>query len=728
MKRVFEYDFMGRKLVIEHGELAKQAAGAVLVRYDDTVILSTSVMSNNVSTADFFPLTILYQEKLYSVGKIPGGFIKREGRPTDAATLTARVIDRPIRPMFDENFRNEVQVVNTVLSVDPDKTPEMTALFGSSLCLCISKIPFEGPVAGVKVGKIDGELKINPTCEEMERSTIDLTVAGTKDAINMVESGSKQVSEEEMLEALMFGHEAVKELCAIQEDITSEIGEEKIEVVLASIPDELRNEVEEDIKEDMIAAIQIKDKLEKYARIDEVKEEAITKYTEKHEGEETLEDDLKLVKKIADEIEGNEVRRLITNEHIRPDGRKMDEIRELSCDVDLLPRTHGSALFTRGQTQALAITTLGAQNEEQILDGLGLEESKKFIFHYNFPAFSVGETGRYGSPGRREIGHGALAERSLLQVMPSQEEFPYTVRVVSEVLESNGSSSQASICAGCMSLMSAGVPIKAPVAGIAMGLITENGTCDGKYTILTDIQGLEDHMGDMDFKVSGTRKGITALQMDIKIKGVTKEVLKEALAQAHKARMQILDVMEATIKEPRHELSEYAPKIRTMKIEPEKIKDVIGKGGETITKIILESSNVKSVNDKQAVKIDIDDDGNVICYHMNKDVLDKAIGMIEDIVKEVEIGAVYTVKVTRIEDFGAFVELWPGCEGLVHVSQLDNKRVDHPGDILKVGDEIVVKATGYDRKGKLNLSRKELLPKSEKKSSKEEKKQNKENN
>ena len=715
MKRVFEYDFMGRKLVVEHGELAKQAAGAVLVRYDDTVILSTSVMSDNVSTADFFPLTILYQEKLYSVGKIPGGFIKREGRPTDAATLTARVIDRPIRPMFDENFRNEVQVVNTVLSVDPDKTPEMTALFGSSLCLCISKIPFGGPVAGVKVGKIDGELKINPTCEEMERSTIDLTVAGTKDAINMVESGSKQVSEDEMLEALMFGHEAVKELCAIQEDITSEIGEEKIEVVLASIPDELRREVEDDIKADMLEAIQIKDKLEKYARIDEVKEEAITKYTERHEGEEELEENLKLVKRVADEIEGQEVRRLITNEHIRPDGREMDEIRPLSADIDLLPRTHGSALFTRGQTQALAITTLGAQNEEQILDGLGLEESKKFIFHYNFPAFSVGETGRYGSPGRREIGHGALAERSLLQVMPSQEEFPYTVRVVSEVLESNGSSSQASICAGCMSLMAAGVPIKAPVAGIAMGLITENGTCDGKYTILTDIQGLEDHMGDMDFKVSGTRKGITALQMDIKIKGVTREVLKEALAQAHKARMQILDVMEATIPEPRKELSEYAPKIRTMKIAPEKIKDVIGKGGETITKIILESSNVKSVNDKQAVKIDIDDDGNVICYHMDKDILDRAIKMIEDITKEVEIGQVYTVKVVKIEDFGAFVELWPGCEGLVHVSQLDNKRVDHPGDILKVGDEIVVKATGYDRKGKLNLSRKELLPKPEKK-------------
>lgn len=722
MKRVFEYDFQGRKLIIEHGELAKQARGAVLVRYDDTVILSTCVMSNNVSTADFFPLTILYQEKLYSVGKIPGGFIKREGRPTDAATLTARVIDRPIRPMFNENFRNEVQVVNTVLSVDPDRTPEMTALFGTSLCLGISSIPFEGPVAGVIVGKIDGELKINPTCEEMERSTINLTVAGTKDAINMVESGSKQVSEEEMLEALMFGHEAVKELCAIEEDIISEIGEPKIEVTLASIPEELSTEVNNDIKEKMIEAIQIKDKLEKYARIDEVKQEAIDLYTERHEGEEDLEEKLKLVKKVADEIEGNEVRRLITNEHIRPDGREMDEIRELSADVDLLPRTHGSALFTRGQTQALAITTLGAQNEEQILDGLSLEDSKKFIFHYNFPAFSVGETGRYGSPGRREIGHGALAERALLQVMPSQEEFPYTVRVVSEVLESNGSSSQASICAGCMSLMAAGVPIKAPVAGIAMGLITEDGTCDSKYTILTDIQGLEDHMGDMDFKVAGTRQGITALQMDIKIKGVTREVLKEALEKAHKARMKILDVMENTIPEPRHELSEYAPKIRTMKISPDKIKDVIGKGGETITKIILESSNVTSVNHKDAVKIDIDDDGNVICYHMNKEVLDKAIKMIEDIVKDVEIGAVYTVKVVKIEDFGAFVELWPGCEGLVHVSQLDNKRVNHPSDIIKVGDEIVVKAIGYDRKGKLNLSRKELLPKPEKKEDKKEEK------
>ena len=705
MKRVFEYDFQGRKIVVEHGELAKQAGGAVLVRYDDTVILSTCVMSNNVSTADFFPLTILYQEKLYSVGKIPGGFIKREGRPTDAATLTARVIDRPIRPMFDENFRNEVQVVNTVLSVDPDRTPEMTALFGTSLCLGISSIPFEGPVAGVIVGKIDGELKINPTCEEMERSTINLTVAGTIDAINMVESGSKQVSEEEMLEALMFGHEAVKELCAIQNDIISEIGEEKIEVVLANIPDELREEVNNDIKQDMIEAIQIKDKLEKYARIDEVKEEAITKYTERHEGEEDLEANLKLVKKVADEIEGAEVRRLITNEHIRPDGRAMDEIRELSADVDLLPRTHGSALFTRGQTQALAITTLGAQNEEQILDGLSLEDSKKFIFHYNFPAFSVGETGRYGSPGRREIGHGALAERALLQVMPSQEEFPYTVRVVSEVLESNGSSSQASICAGCMSLMAAGVPIKNMVAGIAMGLITK----DDKYTILTDIQGLEDHLGDMDFKVAGTENGICALQMDIKILGITKEILREALAQAKKARFEILENMRTAITKPREELSPYAPKIKQMKIKESQIKDVIGRGGDVITKIIQEASNVVSVNDKNAVKIDIEDDGRIILYHSDYSVIDKAMKMIEDITREVEEGQIYTAKVVKIEPFGCFVEIWPGCEGLVHISKLAKDRVEKVEDVVKVGDEIVVKAIGTDNKGRLNFSRKDAM-------------------
>ena len=709
MRKDFEYEFLGKKIVVETGELAKQANGAVLVRYEDTVILSTAVMSNNVSTADFFPLTILYQEKLYSVGKIPGGFIKREGRPTDAATLTARVIDRPIRPMFDENFRNEVQVVNTVLSVDNDYTPEMTALFGTSLALGISSIPFDGPVAGVKVGKIDGVLKINPTVEEMERSTIDLTVAGTKNAINMVESGSKEVSEEEMLEALMFGHEHIKELCLIQEDIINEVGKEKISVELASLDPEIVKEVESDIKNDMVMAIQIKDKLEKYAKIDELKERAITNYTEKHAESETLESELKQVKKIADNIEATEVRRLITDEKVRPDGRGMTEIRELSTRKDLLPRTHGSALFTRGQTQALAITTLGALGEHQILDGIMPEDEKRFMFHYNFPAFSVGETGRYGAPGRREIGHGALAERALLQVMPDEAEFPYTVRVVSEVLESNGSSSQASICAGCMSLMTAGVPIKAPVAGIAMGLITEDGTCDSNYTILTDIQGLEDHMGDMDFKVAGTRKGITALQMDIKIKGITKNIFKEALAQAKTARMEILDVMEKEIAEPRKELSPYAPKIKTMQINPDKIKDVIGRGGEMITKIILESSGVNTVNDKDAVKIDIEDDGRVIAYHTDYAIIDKALAMIEEVVREVEIGKIYTGKVKTIEDFGCFVELWPGCEGLVHVSQLDVKRVEKPSDVVKVGDEIVVKATGFDKRGKLNLSRKEVL-------------------
>ncbi len=709
MKRVFEYEFLGKKLVVETGELAKQASGAVLVRYEDTVILSTAVMSNNVSTADFFPLTILYQEKLYSVGKIPGGFIKREGRPTDSATLTARVIDRPIRPMFDENFRNEVQVVNTVLSVDNDYTPEMTALFGTSLALGISNIPFDGPVSGVIVGKIDGELKINPSVEEMERSTINLTVAGTKKAINMVEAGSKEVSEDEMLEALMFGHEYIKELCLIQEDIINEIGVPKIEVELAKLDENIVKEVEDDIKQDMLEAIQIKDKLEKYAKIDEVKERALTDYQEKHADSETLEEELKQVKKIADNIEGSEVRRLITQDKIRPDGRGMTEIRPLSTDKDLLPRTHGSALFTRGQTQALAITTLGALGENQILDGISVEETKRFMFHYNFPAFSVGETGRYGAPGRREIGHGALAERALLQVMPSEEDFPYTVRVVSEVLESNGSSSQASICAGCMSLMAAGVPIKAPVAGIAMGLITEDGTCDSNYTILTDIQGLEDHMGDMDFKVAGTREGITALQMDIKIKGINENVLREALAQAKVARFEILDVMEKEIAMPRKELSKYAPKIRMMMINPDKIKDVIGRGGEMITKIILESSNVKTVSDKDAVKIDITDDGKVVAYHTDDTILDKAMEMIESVVREVEIGKVYTGKVVNVEDFGCFVELWPGCEGLVHVSQLDVKRVEKPSDVVKVGDEIVVKATGYDKRGKLNLSRKEVL-------------------
>ncbi len=717
MKKVYELDFNGRKLVVETGELAKQTNGSVLVRYGDTAVLSVSVMGKNMISSDFFPLTVLYQERLYSVGKIPGGFIKREGRPSDAATLAARLIDRPIRPMFDENLRNEIQVINTVLSVDQDNSPEITALFGSSLCLGISNIPFDGPVAGVIVGRVNGEFIINPTAEQTEISDLNLTVAGTKDAICMVEAGAKELSEEVMLDALMFAHENIKVLCEFEQKIIDEIGVPKIELEKAEIDPELESAVKEYATKDMLAAIQIKDKLEKYAKIDEVKENTIEHFKEVYAEDEELDKKIAQVNKVLVNIEASEVRRLITDEHIRPDGRKMDEIRPLHAEVDLLARTHGSALFSRGETQVLATTTLGAIGEHQILDGLGIEDSKRFMLHYNFPQFSVGEVGRYGSPGRREIGHGALGERALAQVIPSEEEFPYTIRVVSEVLESNGSSSQATICSGCLSLMAAGVPIKAPVAGIAMGLITSP---DGsKYTILTDIQGLEDHMGDMDFKVAGTRDGITALQMDIKIKGVTKEILGEALAQAKKARLEILDVMHEAIAEPRKEVSKYAPKIETFEIDPDKIKDVIGRGGDMITKIILEASNVSTVNDKDAVKVDLEDDGRVIIYHTDKDIIAKTRKMIEDVVRVVEDDKIYTGKVTKVEDFGVFVELWPGCEGLVHVSQLDHKRVEKPSDVVSVGDEIMVKSLGYDNRGRLNLSRKECLPKPERREKKD---------
>ncbi len=714
MKKVFELDFRGRKLVVEHGELAKQASGAVLVRYGDTVVLTTSVVSKNANIlSDFFPLMVLYQEKLYSVGKIPGGFIKREARPSEAATLAARMIDRPLRPLFPEGFRNEVQVVNTILSVDQDNLPELAAMFGSSLATSISKIPFDGPIAGVKVGRVDGKFVINPTVAEAAVSDIDLTVAGTKDAINMVEAGSKEVSEEDMLEALMFGHEAIKELVKFQEEIIAEIGEEKMEYEVLEIEEELKNEVKELVTEKLDAALRIKEKLEKYAAIEKVKEDCILKYEE--ENKELDKEELKLlttkVKLIMESVEYDLFRNIVVKEKTRADGRRMDEIRPLSTDIDLLPRTHGSALFTRGQTQSLSVTTLGALGEHQILDGLGIEDEKRFMLHYNFPQFSVGETGRYGAPGRREIGHGALGERALAQVIPSEEEFPYTIRVVSEILESNGSSSQASICAGCMSLMAAGVPIKAPVAGIAMGLITDG----DDYTILTDIQGMEDHLGDMDFKVAGTKDGICALQMDIKIKGITKEILKEALEQAKKARMEILDVITDTIPEPRKEVSKYAPKTVIFMIDPARIKEVIGKGGETITKIILESSNVKTVNDVNAVKVDLEDDGRVIIYHTDQEIIDKCANMIKDVVKEVEEGVIYNAKVVKVEDFGCFVQLWPGCEGLVHVSQLDVKRVEKPSDLVKVGDEILVKSMGYDKKGRLNLSRKEVLKGNEEK-------------
>jgi len=708
MKKVYELDFRGRKLTVEIGELAKQAHGAVLVRYGDTVILSTAVVSKNANIlSDFFPLMVLYQEKLYSVGKIPGGFIKREGRPTDNATLAARMIDRPMRPMFPHNFRNEVQIVNTVLSVDQDNSPELAAMFGSSLATSISKIPFDGPIAGVKVGRINGEFIINPTAEELEQTDIELTVAGTKEAINMVESGSKEVSENDMLEALMFGHEAVKELCEFQEKIIKECGQEKMEYEVLEITEELKKEVRELSEEKLNKAMRILDKIEKYEAIDKVKEDVVAKYESENQNlkDDELKELITKVKLVLEEIEYEIFRQIVVKEHTRADGRAMDEIRPLSTDIDLLPRTHGSALFTRGQTQALGVVTLGALGEHQILDGLSLEAEKRFMLHYNFPQFSVGETGRYGAPGRREIGHGALGERALAQVIPSEEEFPYTIRVVSEILESNGSSSQASICAGCMALMAAGVPIKAPVAGIAMGLITN----EDDYTILTDIQGMEDHLGDMDFKVAGTRNGICALQMDIKIKGITKEILEKALNQAKKARMQILDVIEAQIPEPRKEVSKYAPKTMTFTINPNKIKDVIGKGGEMITKIILEASNVKAVTDVNAVKVDLEDDGRVIIYHSDQEIINKTAEMIKEVVREVEDGKIYNGKVVKVEDFGCFVELWPGCEGLVHVSHLDEKRVEKPSDVVKVGDEIIVKSLGYDKKGRLNLSRKEAL-------------------
>ncbi len=715
MKKVFELDFRGKKLIVEHGEVAKQADGAVLVRYGDTAILSTVVVSKTANVlSDFFPLMVLYNEKLYAVGKIPGGFIKREGRPTEKGTLAARMIDRPMRPMFPENFKNEVQIVNTVLSVDPDYSPELTAMFGSSLATCISKIPFDGPIAGVKVGHVNGEFIINPTPEQLENSDLDLTVAGTKHAINMVEAGAKQVNEELMLDALMFGHEAIKELVAFQEEIISEIGEEKMEYEILEITDTLRKEVKALAEDKLNQALRIKEKLEKYAAIDAVKEEIVEKYTKENEDslkEKELVELITKVKLVLEEIEYDIFRQIVVKEKTRADGRKMDEIRPLSTAIDLLPRTHGSALFTRGETQALAITTLGALGEHQILDGLDMETEKRFMLHYNFPAFSVGETGRYGAPGRREIGHGALGERALLQVMPTEEEFPYTVRIVSEILESNGSSSQATICAGCMSLMAAGVPIKAPVAGIAMGLITK----EDDYTILTDIQGMEDHLGDMDFKVAGTKEGITALQMDIKIKGITKEILKEALEQAKKARFEILDTITKEIPEPRKEVSKYAPKTLMFMIKPEKIKDVIGRGGEMITKIICDASNVMAVTDMNAVKVDLEDDGKVVIYHSDQEVINRTRDMILDVVREVEAGEIYPAKVVKVEDFGCFVQVWPGCEGLVHVSELAYERVKEVKDVVSLGDEIIVKCLGVDKKGRLNFSRKQAMPAPKKK-------------
>lgn len=701
-KQEFHLDFCGRGITVETGEIAKQADGAVIIRYGDTVTLSTACASNQAKEGiDFFPLTVSFEEKLYSVGKIPGGFLRREGRPSEHATLTARMIDRPIRPLFAEGFRNEVQVVNTVLSVDQDASPEMAAMFGASLALCISDIPFNGPIAGVKVGRINGELVANPTVAQMEESDIDLTVAGTAQALNMVEAGAKEVSEEDMLAALMFGHEQIKKLCAFQEAIVAACGKEKREIELYAVDETIDREVRANFEAQIRAAVSIKEKLERYGKIDDLTDEAAEMIANKeYESEKDQNNAVKQAREICRGIEADEVRRLIIEDKVRPDGRQIDEIRPLNSQVDLLPRVHGSALFTRGETQVLSTTTLGALNDNQIIDDLTVVDSKRFMHHYNFPPYCVGETGRMGNPGRREIGHGALGERALAQVLPSVDEFPYTIRTVADVMESNGSSSQASICAGTMSLMAAGVPIKAPVAGIAMGLIMDDNS--GKYTVLTDIQGMEDHFGDMDFKVAGTKNGITALQMDIKVTGITKNIFEEALAQAHKARLEILDNMLACIPSPREQLSPYAPKIAMMNIDPDKIKDVIGPGGKMINEIIAQCDNVK---------IDIDDDGKVVIYHNDYDTIEKAKQMISDIVRVAKVGDVYAAKVVRLEKFGAFVNLFGNTDGLLHISKISHHRVDKVEDVLKLGDIIDVKVTEIDNKGRINVSAKALLPK-----------------
>ncbi|OEH92312.1 polyribonucleotide nucleotidyltransferase [Bacillus solimangrovi] len=703
-KRVFSMEWAGRELSVEIGQLAQQANGACLVRYGDTAVLSTATASKEPKDLSFFPLTVNYEERLYAVGKIPGGFIKREGRPSEKAILASRLIDRPIRPLFADGFRNEVQVISIVMSVDQDCSSEMAAMFGSSLALSVSDIPFAGPIAGVIVGRIDGEFVINPSVEQLEQSDIHLTVAGTKDAVNMVEAGANEVPEETMLEAIMFGHEAIKELIIFQEKIASEIGTVKMEVQLYELDKELEAEVREKCEKELLEAIQVKEKHAREDAINEVKKRVVEEY----EAIEVENDVLKQVKDILSKMVKEEVRRLITKEKVRPDGRGIDEIRPLSSEVSKFPRTHGSGLFTRGQTQALSICTLGALGDVQILDGLGVEESKRFMHHYNFPQFSVGETGPIRGPGRREIGHGALGERALEKVIPSEKDFPYTIRLVSEVLESNGSTSQASICASTLAMMDAGVPIKAPVAGIAMGLVKSG----DDYSVLTDIQGMEDFLGDMDFKVAGTAAGVTALQMDIKIEGLSREILEEALAQAKKGRMQILDHMIQTINTPREELSEFAPKILTMAINPDKIRDVIGPSGKQINKIIEETG----------VKIDIEQDGTIFISSTDSSMNANAKKIIEDLVREVEVGQTYLGKVKRIEKFGAFVEIFKGKDGLVHISEIAEERIAKVEDALSIGDEILVRVKEVDNQGRVNLSRKVILREERERKEQQEKK------
>ena len=699
-KQTFEMTFAGRPLVVEVGHVAKQANGAVVVRYGDTTVLSAAVMSKKMATADFFPLQVNYEEKMYAAGKFPGGFNKREGRPSTDATLTARLIDRPIRPMFAEGFRNEVQVINTVLSYDENASAPMAAMFGSSLALSISDIPFNGPIAGVQVAYAAEDFIINPSASDKDVSQLDLTVAGTKEAINMVESGAQELSEDIMLQALLKGHEAIQELVDFQNYIVAAVGKEKAEVELLQVDAELKVEIETAYYDQLAKAVQVEEKLAREAATQAVKEEVLTSYQERFAEDEDKETILRDVVEILEQMEHAEVRRLITEDKVRPDGRRVDEIRPLDAEIDFLPKVHGSGLFTRGQTQALSVLTLAPMSDTQLIDGLDPEYKKRFLHHYNFPQYSVGETGRYGAPGRREIGHGALGERALAQVLPSVEEFPYAIRLVAEVLESNGSSSQASICAGTLALMAGGVPIKAPVAGIAMGLISD-GT---NYTVLTDIQGLEDHFGDMDFKVAGTRRGITALQMDIKISGITPAILEEALAQAKVARFEILDVIEAVIAEPRPELAPTAPKIDSIQIPVDKIKVVIGKGGETIDKIIAETG----------VTIDIDEEGLVQIFSSDQDAINRAKTIISDLVREAKVGEVYTVPVVRIEKFGAFVHLFNKTDALVHISELAWERTERVEDVVKVGDMVTVKIIKIDEKGRIDASIKTLLPKPEK--------------
>ncbi|MCZ8535657.1 polyribonucleotide nucleotidyltransferase [Paenisporosarcina quisquiliarum] len=700
-KQVFNFEWAGRPLQVEVGKYAKQANGAVMVRYGDSTVLSTATASKHPKPLDFFPLTCNYEERLYAAGKIPGGFIKREGRPSENAVLTSRLIDRPIRPLFPDGFRNEVQVISIVMSVDQDCTTEMAAMLGSSLALSVSDIPFDGPIAGVQVGLIDGQFIINPTQAQLALSTIDLIVAGTKDAINMVEAGALEVPEEVMLEAIMFGHEEIKKLIAFQEEVVAVMGKEKTDIQLYELDADLSAEIKAVCETKLNNAIQVYEKHARELAISEVKEEVIATYVEREADEATL----KQVRQILDKMVKEEVRRLITEDKVRPDGRKLDEIRPLSSETGVLPRTHGSGLFTRGQTQALSIATLGALGDVQIIDGLGIEESKRFMHHYNFPQFSVGETGPIRGPGRREIGHGALGERALVAVIPDEKDFPYTIRLVSEVLESNGSTSQASICASTLAMMDAGVPIKAPVAGIAMGLIKRG----EHYSVLSDIQGMEDHLGDMDFKVAGTAKGVTALQMDIKIDGLSRSILEEALTQAKIGRMHILDSMMATISEPRTKLSKYAPKIIMVKINPDKIRDVIGPGGKQINKII----------DETGVKIDTEQDGTIYISSIDEEMNARAKEIIENIVREAAVGEYYMAKVKRIEKFGAFLEIFPGKDGLLHISEIQEERTKAVEDVLKLGDEMYVKVIEIDNQGRVNLSRK-IVVKEEKEAAEKE--------